>query len=275
MTGWINFKLFRSRIHRREVLTALLADLKLQAPDHIAITGDISSMGFPQEFQLFGDLISNLGLRREQVSMVPGNHDAYTWRGWIKGSALAELGRFCTSDLHGGMPGFPFVRFRGPLALIGLDSAFARPPFVASGNLGREQIRCLADILRHESVRMRFPILLIHHPPLAYPSWHKEVEAGLLDRERFVMTLRRELQGNPALVLCGHWHRRRHVIIDSEGPIEAFQISSASRLGGDPERRAAYYLFKFSEGRCGVRLEDVEVRSFDRQSLGMVAMSLT
>ena len=46
---------------------------------------------------------------------------------------------------------FPFLRRRGPLALIGLSSAVPTAPFMATGRLGAEQLarsRELLDQLR-------------------------------------------------------------------------------------------------------------------------------
>ena len=42
---------------------------------------------------------------------------------------------------------FPFVRRRGPLALIGLSSAVPTPPFLATGRLGDAQLQKLAAVL--------------------------------------------------------------------------------------------------------------------------------
>jgi hypothetical protein len=48
---------------------------------------------------------------------------------------------------------FPFVRRRGPLALIGVSSAVPTPPLMATGRLGRAQLDALdrrsgADVRR-------------------------------------------------------------------------------------------------------------------------------
>lgn len=246
-TGWANFRFVRKGIHQREVFRLLLDDLAEAAPDHVAITGDVSSLGFAEELRAFDGMIRDAGLRPDQVSLIPGNHDAYTHRVWSKGVFLAELGRYCTSDLHGRMPGFPFVRLRGPVALIGLDSAVARPYFVASGLVGAPQLLWLREVLDHSEVRRRLPVILIHHPPRPYPTWSKEVQAGLLDRKRLVEILRRGLAGRPALILCGHWHQTAMTTLIPRGPVEVFQIASASHHGGGPLRSAAYRLIEIND----------------------------
>ena len=44
VTGYINWQRRRRFIHRRAVLDRLVADLKAQGPDHIAVTGDIANI---------------------------------------------------------------------------------------------------------------------------------------------------------------------------------------------------------------------------------------
>ena len=47
MLGALSWRRRRRHIHRREVLDALVADLRREAPDHIAITGDLTQIGLP------------------------------------------------------------------------------------------------------------------------------------------------------------------------------------------------------------------------------------
>ena len=49
-TGFINWRRERSLIHRREVLALIVGDLKTQAPDHIAVTGDLTNLSLAAEY---------------------------------------------------------------------------------------------------------------------------------------------------------------------------------------------------------------------------------
>ena len=42
--GYLNWTRNRHKVHRREVLDALVADVKAQAPDQIAVTGDLVNL---------------------------------------------------------------------------------------------------------------------------------------------------------------------------------------------------------------------------------------
>ena len=49
LTGYLNWRR-RGRIHNMDVLARIVADLRAQNPDHIAMTGDILNIGLPAEF---------------------------------------------------------------------------------------------------------------------------------------------------------------------------------------------------------------------------------
>lgn len=273
-TGAVNFSVFRKKQHLREVLEVLVRDVSHAAPDHVVVTGDISSLAFSEEMRSFAALLDSEGLDSNRVSVIPGNHDAYTQRSWTKRRALTELGRFATSDLSGGMPGFPFVRIRGPLAIIGLNSAVARPWFIASGLLGQSQLDVLRALLKSSQVRTRYPVILVHHPLLAYSSWIKEAQAGLIDSRKLLEVLKDGLAGRDALILSGHWHKRLRTRLDLPGNVELLVASSASHRGGSEHRVAAYHMINFVEGEDGrVRLGDVEVRAFDPAREKMMSTS--
>ncbi len=48
--GYLNWLRKRRSIHRADMLTALVADLKDHAPDHIAVTGDLVNLSLTKEF---------------------------------------------------------------------------------------------------------------------------------------------------------------------------------------------------------------------------------
>src|SRR5262245_7880467 len=74
--GYINWLRKRRSIHRADVLSALVSDLKGQGPDHIAVTGDLVNLSLTNEFKPARDWLGGLGGPRD-VTAVPGNHDAY------------------------------------------------------------------------------------------------------------------------------------------------------------------------------------------------------
>jgi len=76
VTGYVNWQRKRRFIHDPAVLSAVAADVRAQAPDHIAVTGDVANISLPAEFRRGRDWLESLGSAQD-VTFVPGNHDIY------------------------------------------------------------------------------------------------------------------------------------------------------------------------------------------------------
>src|SRR5512134_2558677 len=129
LVGYLSWQLRRRHIHRADVLRVLTADLRGGRPDHTVVTGDIVNISLAREFQAAAAWLASLG-PADRVSVIPGNHDAYVRVGWER--SWAAWHPYMTSDgagpgRGGGAAGedarFPFIRRRGPIAIVGLSSA--------------------------------------------------------------------------------------------------------------------------------------------------------
>lgn len=201
--GLINWLRKRQAVHCMEVVEALLADLAFQAPDHIAVTGDLANLGLPAEHANALAWLQRLG-SPTKVSVVPGNHDIYTRLGsdpgverWQSYMESDDWGRTLTK----GTPGFPYVRRVGNIALIGLCSAVPTPPFIAAGRLGEAQLAQLPRLLDATQAANLVRVVLIHHPPL--PGQATRLR-GLEDAGSLKAVLEKH---GAELVLHGHNHR--------------------------------------------------------------------
>src|SRR5579872_4357170 len=76
LLGYLNWTRNRHRFHRRDVLNVLVSDLQAQAPDHIAITGDLVNLSLEAEFAAARKWLEGIGTA-ERLTIIPGNHDAY------------------------------------------------------------------------------------------------------------------------------------------------------------------------------------------------------
>src|SRR5947207_10414209 len=74
--GYLNWTRNRRKFYRREVLDALVSDLRAQAPDHVAMTGDVVNLAIEAEFAPALTWLRSLG-PPDRVTAIPGNHDAY------------------------------------------------------------------------------------------------------------------------------------------------------------------------------------------------------
>src|SRR5437762_9663666 len=118
--GYLNWTRNRRKVHKRDVLDTLVSDLQAQKPDHIAITGDLVNLALEAEFAPSRAWLESVGAP-ERVTVIPGNHDAYVRA--TKHRAAEAWGDYLRGDIDSGNGAFPFVRKRGPLALIGVSSA--------------------------------------------------------------------------------------------------------------------------------------------------------
>src|SRR5437763_2734154 len=149
----------RHRHYRADVLDAIVADMKAQSPGHIAVTGDLVNISLDEEFARAAKWLDTLGKPRD-VTLTPGNHDAYIRH--AAGHAAEHWGDYMRGDDRAT---FPFVRRRGPLALVALTTSLPTGPFMATGQLGGAQLARLAEILITLAREPVFRVVLIHHPP--------------------------------------------------------------------------------------------------------------
>lgn len=250
-TGYANLRLKRNHVHKSELVRAIAAHLAKASVDHVVITGDVSNLALETEFEAVRRILDEeLGLPPSAISIVPGNHDVYT-RGAARDQRFARFfERYMTSDLPehrtshaGGM--FPVVKLRGPAAIIGLSTALPRPPFVAAGRLGDAQLAKLERILESPEVRMRTPVILLHHPVHNPLTWLKTQLEGLADAERLSRMLAPLERG---LVLHGHLHRRLHrTLPTARGHIDVVGATSASLVHESAERMAGFNLYEIAE----------------------------
>ncbi|MGY4368313.1 3',5'-cyclic AMP phosphodiesterase CpdA [Bradyrhizobium sp. LB1.3] len=246
--GYINWTRNRHKYQRREVLDALVADMKTQGPDHIAVTGDLVNLALEAEFAPARAWLDGVG-PPDRVTTIPGNHDAYVR------ATSHRFGETFAPYLAGddGRIGFPSVRRRGPLALISLSTAVPTLPLMATGTLGRDQLAALEEGLERLAAEDVFRVLLVHHP-LKSGAYHKRMtdSAGLLT------LLKRH---GVELILHGHDHV--HSTMWFEGPngnIPAIGAPSASALAHGHTPAAAYNLFTIEKDNAGWRCEQA-VRS--------------
>lgn len=231
--GIINWYRRRHRHHHADALAAIVADMKAQSPDHIAVTGDLVNVSLDVEFEAAARWLDTLGLPRD-VTVVPGNHDAYIRR--ASGWAAQHWGEFMRGD---GGAAFPFVRRRGPVALIGLTTSLPTGPFMATGRLGGEQLARLAEILIGLAREPLFRVVLIHHPPI--PN-RRHYMKRLIDGPMLRAVL---AEHGAELVLHGHNHEQQLMWLDGpKGRIPAVGVPSASAIVSTHDEPAAYNLYR-------------------------------
>ncbi|HYC64594.1 MAG TPA: metallophosphoesterase [Reyranellaceae bacterium] len=253
-TGYLNWWRRRAHIHLPEALAGVVADIKEQRPDHIALTGDLVNVSLPEEYRRAAEWLQSFDTP-DRITVIPGNHDVYVptdWRGNI-----GLWGAYMAGDGQGPADGFdvfPTVRRRGEVALVGLSTGVPKPPLLATGTLGADQLarteRLLGKLGREGLCR----VVLIHHPPLTDQSRWKH----LTDAAGFQAMIRRV---GCELVLHGHNHRSEvAAIAGPAGKIPVLGVTSASAAPYSHYGRARYHLIRIAREGAGWRLS-VDVRA--------------
>lgn len=213
--------------HLRDVLDAIAADVAAASPDHVAITGDVINFSTPEEFDAARVWLEGLGDPHD-VTVSPGNHDALSPRGAPRGF---QPWRPWLGD---GGDGFPYLRVRGPVALINLSSAVPTALHLAQGRLGWPQIEAARTLLRQTGDQGLYRVVLIHHPVA------ENVVAGrkeLVDAEALRAML---AEAGAELVLHGHAHEALLTTVPGPGtaiPVLAVPAASTPAGGkGQPAR---------------------------------------
>ncbi len=246
--GYLSWQRRRRHIHQPHILEALVCDMLAMAPDHIAVTGDLTQVGLPDEFRQAAVWLGQLGTP-ERVTVIPGNHDTYVAAPWQ--DTFQAWAPYLAGD--GGPDNndpYPSLRVRGQLALIGLSSGRPSAPLLAVGSLGKRQLTRLEELLLQTRRRGLLRVVLIHHPPVPGSiAWRKR----LTDARQFAGVIARQ---GAELILHGHAHYSMvRELAAGMQKVPVIGVPSASSADLTLQRAARYHLYCFERGDNGWRVQ--------------------
>jgi len=234
----------KRRRHTRAVLDAIAADVAAQNLDHVVITGDVINFATPEEFAAARTWLEGLGDPAD-ITVSPGNHDALSaagaprsfepWRPWLSDGAEAD---------------FPYLRVRGPLALINLSSAVPTALHLAQGALGAAQIERARAMLREMGERGLYRVILIHHPVArGVVAGRKELTDAAALRAVLAET-------GAELILHGHAHEALMTAVPGPaGSIPILAVPAASTPAGGHGQPARWNEIAVTRDGAGFRTE--------------------
>ena len=262
--GAANLLTNRSRHYHVAAFDQMIDDLNAQRVDHVLCTGDVTNLALEQEFQFARARFDRLAGGPENVTVIPGNHDAYVPEG-------IELFGKIFDEYHRSDPGWewpdgerwPIVRIRGEMALVGVTTSRATAWFSAYGYVGDAQLARLEQRLCDERLRGKARVVAIHHPPAGRRA--KNAIRGLHDHEAFARVIG---TCGADLIVHGHEHRdMTEQIAGPSGPVPVRGVASGTYEHDDPSRTARYRVYEISEGK----IRSDHVRVWDREHGGFQA----
>ncbi|MBI2390559.1 MAG: metallophosphoesterase [Deltaproteobacteria bacterium] len=185
-----------AELHRVRFAAALRKARAARA-EHLVISGDLTEDGAPAQFEVLAEVLAESRWSPDEVTLVPGNHDAY------------QLADAWSRALEG--PLAPYRRTSAPGTVVEIEGAtivavattIDQHWIRAAGRVGEDQRATLGDVLALEERRGRAAVVAMHHPPMPWGLRLGFIE-GLLDVDKVTPILRARRNAH---VLCGHIHR--------------------------------------------------------------------
>ena len=199
---------------------------------HLVISGDLTEMGMPDQFETLARTLEEARIDPDRVTLVPGNHDSYTradaWSRALDGP-LARFRRAAARD-----DGKVVERARA--FLLPLDVACHQHFTRAAGELTTRAADALEWRVRDQSGRGKPLVIVVHHSPLPHNprAWHWL--HGLRGGERILDLMVRYPDVH---VLHGHLHHEVDASVDARRP----RIFGAPAVVDDPRRAARVRLY--------------------------------
>ncbi|MDR3621377.1 MAG: metallophosphoesterase [Paludisphaera borealis] len=188
----------RARKFRLERLAHVVDRVVTLKPDHILVSGDLTTTALPIEFQAAREALAPWLGDPSRATVIPGNHDRYT------GAAARDRHFEQTFGEFAGAADYPWIR---PLddrtSILGLDPT--RAGWSARGTLPASQLEA-AKTLWNERRRPGDRLIVACHYPLDAPEpfrdeLHPKRMTNAGEVGRWLSNV------GPHLYCCGHVHR--------------------------------------------------------------------
>jgi len=233
---------------RAKKLARGLAAAKASGADHVVITGDLTEVGDASEFECFANILFDARLPDDAVTLVPGNHDAYTsgaaWRRALEGPLKAWAATSATE------PGK--VVDRGAVAFLPVDTSCFQSIARSGGLFTPDAARAVKATLDDPAFAGKAIVLVQHHPPFQH---HKNPLAQWVDGLRGCTHVLDMLAAHPRLqILHGHLHRVVDRVVGvgapangNGGPLRA-RILGAPAVCDDSDERPRVRVYDVRDG---------------------------
>jgi len=218
---------------RIDKLVAGLGAARDAGAGHLVISGDLTEMGTTEQFETLAETLFDARIDPDRVTLVPGNHDAYTrpdaWARALEGP-LARFRR-ASACAEGS------VVERARAFLLPVDVACHQHVTRAAGHLSAQAADALEWRVHDLSGRGRPVVIVIHHSPIAHTPRAWDWFHGLRGASRIVDLIKRYPDVH---VLHGHLHHQVELSLDARRP----RVFGAPAVVDDPLRAPRVRLYE-------------------------------
>ncbi len=221
---------------RRKLHRALAAAERCRA-DHFVISGDLTEVGAPDQFEAFAEALHDSGIHPHRITLVPGNHDAYTsgeaWKQAIEGPLRAF------SSTSSGEPGK--VVDRGDVVFLPVDVTCLQAITRSAGELTPVWGDAIERRFTDPGLANKAMVVVQHHQPFAHSRSAWQWIDGLRGHARLMDLLARHRR---VQLLHGHMHK----IVDRLVDFGKSRIFGAPAIVDDTENTPRVRLYDVRDG---------------------------
>jgi 3',5'-cyclic AMP phosphodiesterase CpdA len=158
LLGMSNLIFNRAWQFKMETMPSIVRRVQDLKADHLLITGDLTTTALEEEFRTAYKALEALHGDHCPLTVIPGNHDRYTWRSSNTRLFEKYFGRFAPTGR------FPWLReIDGHTAILGLDTA--RPNLIsARGSITELQLTKAQELLDAAKSRIKRLLIACHYP---------------------------------------------------------------------------------------------------------------
>ncbi len=202
LLGYLNYRLFRSRLYQEKVAEAALRQMMLDPPDLVLLTGDITQHGLESEFAAAEKLLAIVTGANIPVIAVAGNHDVYgTDNGKSGPHILRAFLRRIALDL---LPDNQGIFHLPGVELAALRQDVPTPVFFSYGRQDSGELRRATSVWQ-DAPNGVMRIVCGHYPVIDPHGGRLLYFRGLRKAEKLIDFCR---EHRVAAYFCGHNHKR-------------------------------------------------------------------
>lgn len=186
---------------RKEKFRRALAAAHARGAHHVVLSGDLTEVGARRELEVLAELLAGSPFAAHQITLVPGNHDAYTGRDEWKRAFVGPLAPYRATSSTG--PGAVIPVDLGAVVLLPVDTTCYQSVASSFGVFTREAGDSVRAHLLGTTESSAPRVVVQHHPP--FPR--KNAAWQFIDGLQGWASLVDILLAHPTMaVLHGHLH---------------------------------------------------------------------